>query len=106
MEILTKNQKEKLEIKNMVGDIKHTDGLPVLLNTGEKETMSWKLMSLEMDKRGNGKERQMTKTSNENIICKKYGTIPKRAHTCNGDIKRDTREKGPENILKKTGNPM
>lgn len=62
MEILTKNQKEKLEIKNIVGDIKHTfDGLSVYSTQVRKETMSWKLMSLEMDKTEMQKERQMTK---------------------------------------------
>lgn len=63
MEILTKNQKEKLEIKNMVGDIKHTfDGLLGILNTGEKRNNE-----LEVNVTRNGqnremeKERQMTK---------------------------------------------
>ena len=37
MEILTKNQKEELEIKNIVGGKKHTfDGLLGILNTAKK----------------------------------------------------------------------
>ena len=37
MEILTKNQKEKLEIKNIAGDMKHTfHGLLGILNTAKK----------------------------------------------------------------------
>lgn len=37
MEILTKNQKEKLEIKNIAGDMKYTfHGLLGILNTAKK----------------------------------------------------------------------
>ena len=37
VEILTKNQKEELEIKNIVGGKKHTfDGLLGILNTAKK----------------------------------------------------------------------
>ena len=58
MEILTKNQKEKLEIKNMVGDMKHTfDRLLGILNTAEKRNNELEVNVTRNGQNGNAKRK-------------------------------------------------
>lgn len=67
MEILTKNQKEKLEIKNMVGDIKHTfDGLLGIFNTGEKRNNELEVNVTRNGQNGNAKRK--TNDKNKQVM--------------------------------------
>ena len=73
VEILRKNKKELLEIKNSVMEMKNTfDGLLSRLNIAEERISEFEDMSIETSKTEKSK-RKRTETKNQNQVSKNHG---------------------------------